>query len=71
MIPLVSEITAEMYANCSGKSKLGTGGMSAKLRAAEKMLAKKKELVIMNSSKLSALYDLLDGKDVGTLFSAN
>lgn len=70
MIPLVSEITAEMYANCSGKSKLGTGGMTAKLRAAEKMLSKKKELVIMNSAKLSALYDLLDGKAVGTLFSA-
>ncbi|MBR5768978.1 MAG: glutamate 5-kinase [Clostridia bacterium] len=70
LIPRVSEVTPEMYANCEGKSTLGTGGMTSKLRAAERMLAIGKEAAIMNSERPSQIYELLAGAGVGTIFSA-
>ena len=69
LIPRVTEVTPEMYANCEGKSALGTGGMTSKLRAAERMLAQGRETVIMNSANPSLIYELLDGKEVGTVFA--
>lgn len=70
LVPYVTEVTEEIYANCAGKSKLGTGGMTAKVRAAEKMLAAGTDTVIMNSANPEKLYDLMNGESVGTLFSA-
>ena len=70
LIPRVSEVTPEMYANCEGKSAMGTGGMTSKLRAAERMLAQGRETVIMNSAAPARIYELLDGEQVGTIFVA-
>ena len=70
LIPHVSAVMPEMYANCEGKSSLGTGGMTSKLRAAERMLAAGKETVIMNSDQPARIYELLSGAEVGTLFAA-
>jgi glutamate 5-kinase len=70
LIPRVTEITAEMYESCDGKSALGTGGMTSKLRAAERMLAQGRETVIMNSANPALIYELLEGKQVGTVFAA-
>lgn len=70
LIRRVECVTPEMYANCDGKSTLGTGGMTSKLRAAERMLAAGKEAVIMGSGTPERIFELLDGGEVGTLFSA-
>ena len=47
----------------------GTGGMVTKLHAAEICLACGCEMVIANGSRPENLYDILDGKAVGTTFS--
>ena len=48
----------------------GTGGMVTKLHAAQICLACNCDMVIANGSHPENLYDILDGKDVGTTFSA-
>lgn len=48
----------------------GTGGMVTKLHAAEICLNCGCDMVIANGSRPANLYDILDGKDVGTTFSA-
>ena len=47
----------------------GTGGMVTKLHAAEICLSCGCDMVIANGSKPENLYDILDGKDVGTKFT--
>ena len=48
---------------------LGTGGMVTKLHAAEICLGCGCDMVIANGSRPENLYDILDGKSVGTRFS--
>ena len=48
----------------------GTGGMVTKLHAAQICLACNCDMVIANGSRPENLYDILDGKDIGTAFSA-
>jgi glutamate 5-kinase len=47
----------------------GTGGMVTKLHAAEICLACGCDMVIANGNNPDYLYDILDGKDVGTKFT--
>ena len=47
----------------------GTGGMVTKLHAAEICLACGCDMVIANGNNPDHLYDILDGKDVGTKFT--
>ena len=47
----------------------GTGGMVTKLHAAEICLACGCDMVIANGNNPENLYDILDGKDVGTKFT--
>ena len=47
----------------------GTGGMVTKLHAAEICLSCGCDMVIANGNKPENLYDILDGKDVGTTFT--
>ncbi len=49
-------------------SDLGTGGMKTKLHAAELCMDAGCEMVIMNGAEPLLLYDLFDGKNVGTRF---
>ena len=51
-------------------SSLGTGGMATKLKAAQIVTAAGCEMVIANGSKPALLYDIVDGKPVGTRFLA-
>ena len=51
-------------------SGLGTGGMITKLQAAEICLGCGCTMVIANGESGEILYDILDGKDVGTTFCA-
>lgn len=48
---------------------LGTGGMVTKLQAAKICLSCGCEMVITNGNRPENLYDILDGKQVGTTFS--
>ena len=47
----------------------GTGGMVTKLRAAEICLSCGCDMVIANGNNPANLYDILDGKPVGTTFT--
>ncbi len=65
----ITEINDEVraLAGVSGTS-LGTGGMVTKLQAAEICLGCGCAMVIANGDSSDVLYDILDGKDVGTRF---
>ena len=68
-IPLVHEITPEMLAGAGGGgSPLSTGGMATKLTAAGICMKAGTEMVIVNGSRPEILYDVLEGKPVGTRF---
>ena len=65
----ITEISPEIEA-LGGKSgsNLGTGGMATKLSAAKRCVARGTDMVIANGSSPSVLYDIIDGKKVGTRF---
>ena len=52
-------------------TEFGTGGMATKVDAAKKCMDKGIDMAIINGAKPNLLYDLLEGKQVGTLFSAS
>ncbi len=69
LVSVVSEITPELLATAGGKgSALGTGGMATKLSAAKLCLDAGISTVIANGDDPEKLYDILEGKPVGTLF---
>ncbi|MBQ7365555.1 MAG: glutamate 5-kinase [Clostridia bacterium] len=71
LIPEVREITSEILAlGGGGGTALSTGGMATKLRAAEIVTAAGCDMIIANGSDPLCLYDILDGKAVGTRFYA-
>lgn len=53
------------------KSNLGTGGMITKLEAARICLGCGCDMIITNGNNPQNLYDIMDGKSVGTTFSEN
>ena len=69
LLPEVTEISDEIraLAGVSGTT-LGTGGMVTKLQAAEICLGCGCEMIIANGDNADVLYDILDGKPVGTRF---
>ena len=69
MIPVVEEITPQITALAGGSgSDLGTGGMATKLRAAKLAMDAGIDMVIANGETPDVLYDIVDGKAVGTRF---
>lgn len=67
MIPRIPAITEEVRALAGGNGTgLGTGGMVTKLSAAQIGLEAGFPTVIMNGSRPEALYDLMDGREIGT-----
>lgn len=71
LIPRVESLTPDILA-LAGKagSALGTGGMATKLRAAQLAGEAGVDMVIAHGADPSVLYDILQGKPVGTLFAA-
>jgi glutamate 5-kinase len=71
LIPEVSELTEDilMLAGGSGSS-LGTGGMQTKLRAAKITTEEGCDMIIANGEYPEKLYDIVEGKSVGTRFFA-
>lgn len=68
-IEVVEAMTPAIMALGGGSgSTLGTGGMMTKLRAAQNVTAEGIDMVIANGDDPALLYDILEGKSVGTLF---
>lgn len=71
-IPVINEITEEIESLAGGVgSSLGTGGMATKVKAAKIATKAGINCCIINGDNPSNLYDLFDGKDIGTIFTAN
>lgn len=70
LIHRVNKIDANIMALAGiSSTSLGTGGMVTKLRAAEICLGCGCDMVIANGNNPALLYDILDGKQVGTTFT--
>lgn len=68
----ITAIDEKMQALAGGAgSRRGTGGMKTKLQAAKLATAQGIDTVVTNGKRPSALYDILKGKNVGTLFVGN
>lgn len=71
LIHRVDEVTEEIYRMAGGVgSKWGTGGMITKLDAARTANGMGIDMVLTNSARMDALYDIVEGKEVGTRFVA-
>lgn len=69
LIPVVEEITPEIEMLAGGAgSALGTGGMLTKVVAAKRATSAGVDLIIANGARAEVLYDILEGKPVGTRF---
>ena len=69
LIEMVDESNDDILSHASGKgSELGTGGMITKLNAAKICMDCGCTMVIANGSVPENLYDIIDGKKVGTKF---
>lgn len=69
LLHTVDEITPEIEAMIGGVgSRLGTGGMMTKIKAAKMTTEKGIDMVIANGDNPSVIYDIVEGKDVGTRF---
>ena len=70
VIPVVTDIpSVRTLANGAGSSR-GTGGMITKLDAAERSTSAGINMVISNGNNINAIYDIMDGKPIGTLFTS-
>ncbi len=70
-LDVVEEITDEIRTMAGGTgSSRGTGGMRTKIIAAEIATAAGIDMCVMNGENPKRLYDLLEGKQIGTLFKA-
>ncbi len=71
LIENVECITDELMQSAQGSSsKFGTGGMITKLLAAKTAMKNGVDVIIANGANPACLYDVLEGKSVGTLFCA-
>lgn len=71
LIERVTEITPELRAMAGGAGTWrGTGGMATKLMAAKTAMQAGIDMVITNGANMEALYDIVEGKPVGTRFCA-
>lgn len=69
LISVVSEINEDILALGGGEgSGLGTGGMRTKLNAAQICTENNCDMIIANGENPDVLYDIVDGKSVGTRF---
>lgn len=68
-IETVEEITEEIRSFAGGAgSGLGTGGMATKIDAAQMVNESGGDMVIINGNHPEQLYDIVEGRSVGTVF---
>lgn len=69
LIPYVEEVTPEIFNMAGGAgSVFSTGGMETKLNAAKRVMDNDKSMVIASAKEPNIIFDILDGKEAGTLF---
>lgn len=69
LIERIDRIDKSVYAIAGGAgSKRGTGGMKTKLQAAELATAQGIDTIISNGKNAEAIYDVVKGISIGTLF---
>ena len=69
LIPVVEEVTPDIEALAGGVgSSLGTGGMLTKVTAAKRATEAGVDMIITNGAHAEVLYDIVEGKPVGTRF---
>ena len=66
----LSDALMSMGKSTSG-SDVGTGGMAAKLYAAKIAAGSGTDMVIANGDDVGVIWDILEGREVGTLFTAH
>lgn len=70
LISRIEKIDETVYSLAGGAgSRRGTGGMRTKLQAASLAAAQGIDTIITNGKRPEALYDILKGREVGTLFA--
>ena len=70
LIQVANCVDDEIFALAGGSScSLGTGGMITKLQAAKICLSCGCDMIITNGNNPANLYDIIDGKQVGTTFT--
>lgn len=70
LISRVNEVSAVEKHAGNAVTNVGTGGMVTKLEAAKIANAAGISMIITNGKNIASLYDIIDGKKVGTLFKA-
>ncbi|MBP3262685.1 amino acid kinase family protein, partial [Pseudobutyrivibrio sp.] len=71
-VPIVEDIDAVAnMASGESSSNVGTGGMTAKLRAAQIATYSGADMVITNGKHIGNIHRIFENKDKGTLFVAN
>jgi len=69
LIPLVAEITPEIEAAATEEATpVGMGGMKSKVQAAKKVTASGIPYIIAPGRRAGVLQEIMDGKEIGTLF---
>lgn len=69
LIPLIENITPEIEALAGGAgSQLGSGGMQTKIQAAKISVSSGIPMIIAQGKDPAIIDDILEGRDVGTLF---
>ena len=72
LINRIDKIDESVYSLAGGAgSRRGTGGMKTKLQAAELAVSQGTDVIITNGNNPYSLYDILDGKNTGTLFAGD
>jgi glutamate 5-kinase len=65
----ITEITPGLMKQATGKgSPYGTGGMSSKLKAADRILKTDTKMILANGKQPKIIFDILAGKKIGTYF---
>lgn len=72
-IPIVTNLDSKMFSmgKESSGSDVGTGGMSAKLAAAQIATESGADMIIANGENVPVIEQILAGNNVGTLFTSN
>ncbi|WP_334329638.1 glutamate 5-kinase [Companilactobacillus sp. HBUAS59699] len=70
LIDRVNMISPDIIAAAGGHgTKFGTGGMTTKLKAAERILKHNQQMVLANGKDPDIIFNILSGDTVGTLFT--
>lgn len=71
-IPYIGEVTDDILAMGDGAgSEFSVGGMETKLLAAQKCYKNGVRMAILDGSNPLLIHDLMNGKDIGTVFDSN